>query len=368
MTAVRPSRTSSPVIVPLKLFRYPFACAYAPIVRVRAARNPVRWEPALAGVDVVREREDVLLVAVVVLEGDLDLDVAPAALEVLHLRVHRRLVLVDVLDELADAPRVVERDLLLVPLVLQLDLEPLVEERELPEPVREDVEAERRDLEDLRVRLEPDRRPALRRLLAGLEVALGLAAVVALRVEAPVAANLDLEPFGERVDDRHPDAVEAAGDLVHGALELPARVEGREHDLRGGLAGARVHVDRDAAPVVDDRAAPIRVEDRADVRAVPRQRLVDRVVDDLEDQVVEAVAGRVADVHRRPLADGLEPLEDLDVARGVRLGGARPGRRPGLRSAHAAPRVKTLLGSRRPSATCQTAPLPVAAGWASVAV
>ena len=84
-------------------------------LRVRTDRpRQRRAEPRqvgapLAGVDVVREREDVLLVAVVVLERDLDLDVAPAALEVLHLRVHRRLVLVDVLDELADAARVVER-------------------------------------------------------------------------------------------------------------------------------------------------------------------------------------------------------------------------------------------------------------------
>src|SRR5690606_10105321 len=47
--------------------------------------------------------------------------------------------------------------------------------------------------------------------------------------------------------------------------------------------------------------------------AMPRQRLVDRVVADLEHHVVQAgsVVG-IADVHAGPLADGIEPFEDLD--------------------------------------------------------
>ena len=51
-----------------------------------------------------------------------------------------------------------------------------------------------------------------------------------------------------------------------------------------------VDVDRNAAAVVDDRAAVVGVENHVDVRAVPGQRLVDGVVDDLEHEVVEAVA------------------------------------------------------------------------------
>src|SRR5262249_53673239 len=151
--------------------------------------EPREMRAALARVDVVREGEHILLVALVVLERDLDLDIAAAALEVEHLRVHRRLVLIDVLDELEDAARVVEGLLLLVPLVLDLDPETLVEEGELPETVREDVEAEARDLEDLGIRLEADRRPPLCRLLARLEIALGLAAIIALRVDTPIATD-----------------------------------------------------------------------------------------------------------------------------------------------------------------------------------
>ena len=55
---------------------------------------------------------------------------------------------------------------------------------------------------------------------------------------------------------------------------------------------------------------------------VAGERLVDRVVDDLVDHVVQAgaVVG-VADIHARPLADGVEALEDLDRFRVV-IGGS----------------------------------------------
>ena len=65
-------------------------------------------------------------------------------------------------------------------------------------------------------------------------------------------------------------------------------------------------------PLSSTRTAAVVGEGHDDPVAVARQRLVDRVVHDLPDQVVQAsLAGR-ADVHARALADRLEPLEDLD--------------------------------------------------------
>ena len=49
----------------------------------------------------------------------------------------------------------------------------------------------------------------------------------------------------------------------------------------------------------------------------PAMRLVDRVVDDFEDQMVQAALGGVADVHAGTLAHRLETLEDLDHFRPV---------------------------------------------------
>ncbi len=142
--------------------------------------------------------------------------------------------------------------------------------------------------------------------------------------------------------------MQPARDLVGGVLELAAGVQRGQHDLRRRLARLLVGVDRDAAPVVAHRAGSVRVQDDLDAVAVAGERLVDRVVHDLVDEVVEAVGAGVADVHGRALADRLEPLEDLDVAGGVRLGhhaAPRSGQhahvrhRAPLTSHHAAARV-----------------------------
>ena len=67
--------------------------------------------------------------------------------------------------------------------------------------------------------------------------------------------------------------------------------------------------------------------------AWPGERLVDAVVDDLVDHVVQAraVVG-VADVHAGTLADGLQPLENLDGIGAVFVGLKR-------RLSHACPPV-----------------------------
>src|SRR2546425_501541 len=250
---------------------------------------------ALARVDVVREREDALLVTVVVLERHLDLGVAFLALEEQHLWVQRGLVLVQVLDELDDAALVQERVAPPVALVLDDDLQAPVQERQLAQPVAERVEREGRLLEDLGVRLEPDDRAGL---LAGARRGQGAGGdpvLVALRPLLAVPADLDLEPFAERVHDGDADAVQAAGDLVRGVLELPAGVQNGQDDLGRRLVALLVDVHRDAAAVVADGAGAIGVQDDLDAVAVAGQRLVDRVVDGLVHEVVQAVRARVAD-------------------------------------------------------------------------
>ena len=79
-------------------------------------------------------------------------------------------------------------------------------------------------------------------------------------------------------------------------------------------------IDRDAAAVVDDRDRVVDVQRDVDLVAVPGQRLVDRVVDDLVDEVMQPGRAGRADVHRRPLAHRLEAFEDLDLVGAVVVG------------------------------------------------
>src|SRR5262245_62547634 len=128
----------------------------------------------------VSEGDYVLLAAVAVLDAHFDLDTVLPPLEEQHLGMNRGLVLVEVLDELDDPALVQERVAPLVALVLDDDLEPLVEERQLAQAIGERVEGERRLLEDLWVGLEADDGAVLRGLLALGELVLRHAVLVVL--------------------------------------------------------------------------------------------------------------------------------------------------------------------------------------------
>ena len=170
---------------------------------------------------------------------------------------------------------------------------------------------------------------------AGLgELVLGLAALGEVLLPlAAVAVDLDVEAARQRVDHRHADAVQAAGDLVALAAELPARVQHGQDDLGRGLALVLgVVVDRDAASVVGHAAAAVGEQGDVDAGAVARHRLVDGVVDDLVDEVVEAGRTGGSDVHPGPLPDRFETLENGDVLGGIRharVPRSDPGARPG---------------------------------------
>ena len=269
---------------------------------------------ALFRVDVVDEGVDILLVTVVVLHGDLDDSRVLDAVEVDGLGVQHFFLAVEVLDERADATLKVERLTAdrLDALVVQANGDAVVEEGELAQAMAQRLVAVRRDREDLRVRHEVDARPRLCRRADDCQRLRRHAALKGDLVDLAVALDLDFHARRQGVDDGNADAVQAARDLVAVAAELAARVQDGQDDLDGRLA-ALVHVDRDAAAVVDDRDAVVLVDRHVDVVAVAGERLIDGVVDDLVDEMVQTALARAADVHARAHADGLEPLEDLDL-------------------------------------------------------
>jgi hypothetical protein len=193
ITAVRPSRTSSPLRLSSFSLSSPFSRAYR------------------LSVDVVREGEHRLLVGGVPLERHLDGALTALPLEEDDLLLNRVLALVEVADEVLDAALVLE--LGPVPtaaLVGQRDLQPAREERRLAQALLEDREVEVERLEDLGVRQEGDGRARRLRGLALAEVVAGNAAVVLLGPREAVAADLDLEGLAQGVDDGEADAVQAA--------------------------------------------------------------------------------------------------------------------------------------------------------------
>jgi hypothetical protein len=274
----------------------------------------------LDGVDVVREAVDGLVVGLVVLDRDLDRDrnVLPLAWEgplsgdVDRWLVERCAGAIQVLHEGDDPTLVAEVVALPAALVLDHDAQARVEEGELAQALREDVEGEIQRREGLRIGVEGD--PGAR-LVGGADLfegGIGLAAAIGLPPYASLAADLELEAIRERVDHRDADAVQAPRDLVGRVVELSTGVQPGHHDLGGGDLLGRVLFGRDPAAVVDHRDAAVLMDRDLDLATEPGHRLVDRVVDHLVDEMVQTLESSGPDVHRRALANRLEALENLD--------------------------------------------------------
>src|SRR5690606_20095915 len=135
---------------------------------------------------------------------------------------------------------------------------------------------------------------------------------VLLRPDDPAAVDLHLEVLRQRVDHRDTDTVQTTGDGVRLAVELSAGVQHRERDLDARLLHRRMLVHGEATAVVLDPRSAVGKQRDLDARGVPGHRLVDRVVDDLPDQVVQAAFTGRADVHAGPLAYGLQAFQDGD--------------------------------------------------------
>lgn len=173
--------------------------------------------------------------------------------------------------------------------------------------------------EDLAVRAEPYARTATVLHLADLlERACCDPARIALPIEPTVACDLHFQDIGQSIDDRYADAVQAAGGFIDLGVELAAGMQRGHDDLESRLVlvfGMRVH--RNAAPVIGDRQETLRVKRDLDEGGMAGHRLVHRIVDDFGEQVVERLGIRTAHIHSRAPADGLQPLQHLDIGRGI---------------------------------------------------
>ena len=148
-----------------------------------------------------------------------------------------------------------------------------------------------------------------------------------VQIEA-VLADFHIDAHRQGVDDGDADAVQTAGDRIGLAVELATGVQHGQRHLDAGHLCLRVDVDRNATAVVHNPHATIGQQCHDDGVAEASQRLVHRVVHNLLHEVVQAALAGRADIHARPLADGLKPFESGEGTGGVcrRLGDATLGR------------------------------------------
>ena len=301
------------------------------LARQRAAEaRQVRAAIALR--DVVGEGQHVLVVAVVPPHGDFDRDAVALGADGDRGRDQRLLGAIEVFDELFQAALIHQLLGLDVGVarVGQHDTHAGIQEGQFAQPMLQRAVVELDHGEGVGRGQEGDLGAGLVAGIAGLAQRRVGDAVGEAHLENPaLAADLQLEPHGQRVDDRYANTMQAAGHLVGVLVEFAAGMQLRHDDFGSRHTFGRVDFGRNAAAVVGHGAGSVGVQRHRYERRMAGERLVDGVVDDLVDHVVQArtVVG-VADVHAGPLSDRIQALENLDgIGVVFDLGAVRKSRR-----------------------------------------
>jgi len=103
--------------------------------------------------------------------------------------------------------------------------------------------------------------------------------------------------------------MQAAGNLIHIAVELAARMQHGQRDLRGRTFLSAVQRSGYSPAIVDDGNTVVNMDKNIDVLAETCHGLVDAVVNDLIDEMMQADAASAANIHGRTLSHCLKTLK-----------------------------------------------------------
>src|SRR5258708_18906738 len=120
---------------------------------------------------------------------------------------------------------------------------------------------------------------------------------VALLRNGAIALNFEFEKVGKSVDDRDTDAVETAGNFVGVAVEFSACVENGKHNFGGGALFRGMHVNGNAAAVVEHGDGIVGVNRDVDFFGVTGHRFIYGVVNNFPDPAMKTHFAGPADLH-----------------------------------------------------------------------
>ena len=132
-----------------------------------------------------------------------------------------------------------------------------------------------------------------------------------------VLIDFDDKPLGQRVNAGHTHAVQTAAYLVSAAAELTARVQLGKTQFHRRYAFLFVNAAGNTASVVFDGKRTVFVYGNIYVIAVTCQRFVDRVIYNLDGQVMQPLDVSRADVHTRSFANRFQSFQNLYLLFGI---------------------------------------------------
>ena len=276
---------------------------------------------AVDGIYVIRVRIYHFVVRFVVLNRHFAHRIAVRLFEIQGLREQQLFAgSVQIFHERTDAAFVAERIFLFLPraLIFQRNAKPLVQIRQLAQTDFQRVVHKIGGFENFFIGKKSYFRASFLGIAHHLHAALRHAAVVHLLVNVPVLIYFRFQPFRKRVHRLYAYAVQAARYLIPGIpAELAARVHFGEYYFQRGNSLFRVNIHGDAAPVVAHGAAAVGIDGYFDVRAVSRQRLVDRVIHNLVHKVVQPFRIGGGNIHAGAFSDVFQAVENLYLFRAV---------------------------------------------------
>ncbi len=170
---------------------------------------------AFRRIDIIDKTIGALRVGIVVLHGDLDINVVLLALKIEHILIQRRLAPVQVSHKLLDAALVMKYLLhgpVLRAQVAQDDLQVFCQKRHFPETLFQHVIVKYCLLKNSLIREKCDLCPGLVRFtFAGyLERIAYISPLIPLVIDLSLGIDINLKPLGERVHDRCTHTVQPA--------------------------------------------------------------------------------------------------------------------------------------------------------------
>ena len=121
-----------------------------------------------------------------------------------------------------------------------------------------------------------------------------------------IAPDTQLQPYGQSVDNRNPNAVQTARNLVRIAVKLTTRMQLSHNHLSGRHTFFFMNSNRNTATIIRDGNRAISIDPHQNMIRMTSQRLIDAIVYNLVNHMVQTGAViSVTDIHSWPFANSL---------------------------------------------------------------